>query len=409
MNGKTRYQPGPALLVTAAFIGPGTVTTATLAGNQYGFALLWALLFATIATIILQNMAGTVGMVRGQGLAEAMLATSGSVAGRIIIALLLLVALAVGNAAYEAGNIAGAVIGFDLLFGDAATDRSLSVGLIAILAMIALLWPGRKALIGLLTALVLVMSLAFLATAILSGVDLQAFIRGFLPVIPQGGTLTAIALIGTTIVPYNLFLHAALARQRWPQANTEALCEMRNDTIGAVTLGGIVSIAILSTAATHFAAHGVAIDGPADLALQLEPLAGAYAPLLLGTGLFAAGLTSAITAPLATGIIVTEIASSLFALSADKAWVERIVALTIVCIGAIIAISGTSIIAIIVTAQAANGLLLPVVAIMLYRLHYHGPQAVAGKHVTRLAGLLVIVIASLLGSRLIARSLGIWG
>jgi manganese transport protein len=45
---------GPAVLVTAAFIGPGTVITATMAGANFGFSLLWALIFSVIATIILQ-------------------------------------------------------------------------------------------------------------------------------------------------------------------------------------------------------------------------------------------------------------------------------------------------------------------------------------------------------------------
>ncbi len=62
---------GPALLITAAFIGPGTVTTATLAGGNYGFALVWALLFSVIATFVLQEMASRLGLVTGSGLAEA--------------------------------------------------------------------------------------------------------------------------------------------------------------------------------------------------------------------------------------------------------------------------------------------------------------------------------------------------
>ena len=56
----TRYRPGPAMLVTAAFIGPGTVTACASAGIGFGYALLWALVFATLATIILQNMAARV-------------------------------------------------------------------------------------------------------------------------------------------------------------------------------------------------------------------------------------------------------------------------------------------------------------------------------------------------------------
>ena len=63
---------GPGLLVMAAFIGPGTVTTASKAGAGYGFALMWALLFSVIATLVLQEMAARLGLVTGRGLSDAL-------------------------------------------------------------------------------------------------------------------------------------------------------------------------------------------------------------------------------------------------------------------------------------------------------------------------------------------------
>ena len=61
---------GPGALVAAGFIGPGTVTTCTVSGASYGYTMLWALLFATVATIIFQEMASRVGIVSGKGLGE---------------------------------------------------------------------------------------------------------------------------------------------------------------------------------------------------------------------------------------------------------------------------------------------------------------------------------------------------
>ena len=101
----SRYRPGPGMMVSAAFIGPGTVTACTLAGANFGFALLWALVFATITTIILQGFAVRIALVTQLGLAEAMLKTIASPVGRILAALLLISALVLGNAAYEAGNM----------------------------------------------------------------------------------------------------------------------------------------------------------------------------------------------------------------------------------------------------------------------------------------------------------------
>ena len=65
---------GPGMLVTAAFIGPGTVTTATVAGARFGYVLLWALGFSVIATIVLQEMSARLGVVSGAGLGEALIA-----------------------------------------------------------------------------------------------------------------------------------------------------------------------------------------------------------------------------------------------------------------------------------------------------------------------------------------------
>ena len=104
---------GPAALVTAAFIGPGTITTCTLAGASYGYALLWALLFSVIATIVLQEMAARLGIVARKGLGEALNAHFHSGVGRVIAVLLILSAISIGNAAYETGNILGGALGLE--------------------------------------------------------------------------------------------------------------------------------------------------------------------------------------------------------------------------------------------------------------------------------------------------------
>ena len=68
---KKPFRFGPALLVTAAFIGPGTVFTASSAGAEFGFALLWAIAFAILAAVVLQEMAARLGIVTGDGLSRA--------------------------------------------------------------------------------------------------------------------------------------------------------------------------------------------------------------------------------------------------------------------------------------------------------------------------------------------------
>ena len=109
---------GPSTLVAAAFIGPGTLTTCTMVGVQTSYSWLWAMLFAIIATIVLQEMAARLGFVTEQGLGEEFNRQFSTGISRLIVFFLVIGAILIGNAAYEAGNISGGVLGMDLLVGD---------------------------------------------------------------------------------------------------------------------------------------------------------------------------------------------------------------------------------------------------------------------------------------------------
>ena len=108
---------GPGPLVAAAFIGPGTVTVCTLAGVDFGFALLWAMLFSIIATIVLQEMSARLGIITQKGLAEIIRAEVKNPFLKSLIVILILSAIVIGNGAYEAGNISGGVLGLETVFG----------------------------------------------------------------------------------------------------------------------------------------------------------------------------------------------------------------------------------------------------------------------------------------------------
>ena len=137
-----------------------------------------------------------------------------------VLLLLVIAAIVVGNSAYQGGNISGAALGAEALFGDIGLMKSWhkagGINLWALLlgCMAALvLWFGQYKLIErCLIVLVLLMSLAFIGTMLLTKPDLPALLKGaFWPLIPPGAVLNVVALIGTTVVPYSLFLHAAAA------------------------------------------------------------------------------------------------------------------------------------------------------------------------------------------------------
>ena len=109
---------GPGPLVAAAFIGPGTVTLCSLAGLNFGFSLLWALALSVIATIVLQEMSARLGLVSNKGLSEVITQEITNPVFRNIVIVLILSAIVIGNAAYEAGNISGGVLGLEAVFGE---------------------------------------------------------------------------------------------------------------------------------------------------------------------------------------------------------------------------------------------------------------------------------------------------
>ncbi len=399
----SRYRPGPGMMVSAAFIGPGTVTACTLAGANFGFALLWALAFATITTIILQSFAVRIALVTQLGLAEAMMKTIASPIVRALAALLLIFALVLGNAAYEAGNMSGAALGLEAITGGPSTFGIAPVIIaIALFASAMLVFTKPKWIENILIMLVMLMSTAFVLTFLLIRPDIGTVFRGFIPSIPDGGLMTAIALIGTTIVPYNLFLHAASVRERW---DAEQLPEAQLDTTISIGIGGLVSMTILATAAASLFGNGQTIENAVDMAQQLTPLFGSLATVTLGAGLFAAGLTSAITAPLATGYIVQEIFKS----SSSRRPFQT-GALIVIISGTLASLLGYRPVELIFVAQIANGLLLPVVALFL--LNLANDKSLLGQYANGLKanifGGAILVVTATLGFRLIARALGFW-
>jgi Mn2+/Fe2+ NRAMP family transporter len=390
---------GPGALVTAAFIGPGTVTACTLAGANHGYALLWALLFATIATIALQEMAARLGLVTQRGLGANLAQMFAGTPWRWVLIVLVGLALYLGNAAYQAGNLAGAALGIAAVAGESAVLFAAAILTLAGLAA-ALLLNGSYAVIErVLVALVIAMALAFIASFFIARPDPVAMVAGFLrPSLPDGSLMTAIALIGTTIVPYNLFLHASAASTKWD--GPRHLAAMRADTRLSIGLGGVIAILIASSAAATLFGSGLQVESAGDMARQFEPLFGPLARYLMGIGLFAAGLTSAITAPLATAFAMTEI---LGLEGGPRSLSFRAIALSVIAAGAALALTGIKPVEIILTAQFANGLLLPIIALFL--LAAMNRRALLADYANgwraNLAGGVTVLVAAALGARAI--------
>ena len=352
---------GPGSVVAAAFIGPGTITMCSIAGAQFGYSLVWALIISILITLVIQSTVVRISIVSAKPFSKLLINQFGNKYLKFLSIFLLISAIFVGNAAYEAGNISGSVLGLELIFNDELDVFGLNgyVILTGLIAFLIIFFGNNKFLERILISLVLIMSISFIFTVFLVGVDLGELISpsNFFK-IPDGSLLIIAGLIGTTVVPYNIFLHSALVNEKWGSKND--LKDASFDTVFSILIGGIISLCILLTAAGLDKSN---ITSAIDLANNLEPLYGSFSKFVLAIGLFSAGLTSSITAPLAAAYVV----NGCLDLGLNrKSLVFKLIALLVLLIGLFSSFFQINSIEIIKFAQITNGILLPLVVIFLF-------------------------------------------
>jgi Mn2+/Fe2+ NRAMP family transporter len=262
-------------------------------------------------------------------------------------------AVLLGCAAYEAGNILGGVAGMELVVPWPRPYLTL----LSVAFAGALLWFGStRVVVTVLSSLVALMGAAFLTTAIRMAPSWDSVVAGaVVPKVPAGGSLLVLALVGTTVVPYNLFLGSGLARG-------QDLATTRLGLVLAIGLGGVISMAVVVVGTAVVGTFGFA-----ELARVLALELGGWSSGLFAWGLFAAGFSSAVTAPLAAAIA----ARGLFSREEDDSnWKDtgpryRAVWMAVLLCGALFGLLEVRPVPAILVAQALNGLLLPVVALFL--------------------------------------------
>ncbi|MCS7018890.1 MAG: divalent metal cation transporter [Cytophagales bacterium] len=372
-------------VISAAFIGPGTVTTAASAGASFGLALLWGLLFASLACIILQEQAARLTLVGQQNLGQVLLHQFKTA----WVARLVSFAIVVGCAAYQAGNILGAVAGLQLLWDIPA---SIAAPLVAAAGSL-FLWQGTPQTVaksmGMVVAL---MGLMFGWLAWQTSHSIGEWLQGLLiPQLPEGSLLLLMGLLGTTIVPYNLFLASGIGQE-------QSIGEMRQGISIAVSLGGAVSIAILAT--------GTFLKEPFQFVAFARAIGANTGPLgvwLFAGGLFAAGFSSSITAPLAAAITLQSTSKSIFSPTHF-----RLTWGSVMFFGLIFGCLEIKPVPIIIAAQALNGMLLPFMAALLL-LAVNNPRLLPKNHRngtwSNLAGIAVLWVCTLLGVQNIIKAM----
>ena len=347
---------GPGAIITASFIGPGTVTTATRAGAGFGFALLWAVIFAIVATIILQEMVARIGIVTKQGLGENIRELFDNKILKFASVYIVMIAVAIGCAAYISGDLLGTSLGVSYLFD---VPENIVAPILGVIILILALSGGYKVIEKLMVILIIIMGITFITTMFVAGPDILDLLKGaFVPGIPSGSILLVIALIGTTVVPYNFFIHAQTASEKW--GDTSRLSDMRFDTILMISVGGLITAAILITAGALI--QGTEVTSVVELAAPLEPLMGELAPIFISVGLFAAGFSSAIASPMGAAATVSSFMHWKGGFENKK---YKLIFALVITIGIITSAIGFEPLEVLLIAQALNGLILPIIAIFI--------------------------------------------
>ena len=380
---------GPGAMITASFIGPGTITTATRAGTDFGYALIWVVIFSVIATIVLHEMVSRLGVVTQDGLGEAILKEFDSLKFKKISAYLIGGSIFIGCASYISGDLIGTSLGLSTIVGISPNYIAPFIGIIVLF----LVYKGSmKLLEKILTFLVGVMAFVFVTTMIVANPNWTEISKGIVPNFPKDSILVIISLIGTTVVPYNFFIHAAAARDTWKDPDEIELSKW--DTYISITVGGIITTAVVITSATLM--KGFVIKSAADISVQLEPLLGNWAKIFMGIGLFSAGLSSAIASPLGASYTLAGLFGWKYS-NDDKRF--KTVNIVIVIIGIIVNTFKLDPIQILLVAQALNGIILPLVTIYVVYITSSKRQMGTYKNSTSQIcfGIIVSLISTYLG------------
>ncbi len=371
---------GPGIITANADNDVGGITTYSIAGAQFGYSMLWLLLPVTLALIVTQEMCARMGAVTGKGLADLIRENFGVKVTAIV--LFLFVVSDLGNTAAEFAGIASAapIIHTYLPFLSGMSEYWFAFVLVAAAALLVYttITRGNYRIVERVFFVFCILYLAYVVSGVLVkppwGEVLRAtIVPHFTPT--SAYLLTAIGVIGTTISPWmQFYIQSAVVEKG---VRVEQYAYSRIDVItGSVVTDVIAFFIVVSSAATIFfhnahlapGASPLVIKDAGDVAQALQPLAGKYASLLFALGLLNAAIFTASILPLSTAYYVCEAFG--FESGVQRRFSEAKIFyglyLGLIVLGAgFVVTPGAPLLATIFYSQVLNGVLLPVVLVLM--------------------------------------------
>ncbi len=352
---------GPGVITGFAGNEAGGVTTYSSVGALFGFSLLWLLLIASIGLGVIQEMCSRMGLVTGQGLSDLIRERFG-----VRWTVLAMIVLIIANGTNVVAEFAGIAASVELL----GVPRIVSVPIATLAVWSLVVFFSYRFVERVLFVLVLAF-LAYPISVFILRPDWPVVMSGFIPSIPTSPSalVFALALVGTTITPYLLFYMQASVVDKGVDRQSTAYA--RVDVFLGAALAGLFAFFIIVVTGTVLHPAGIQVMSAEDAAQALVPLAGARAGLLFAVGLCGASLLGAVVMPLSTSYAICEAFGWESGISKNfrEAPVFMSLFTLLLVLGAVVVlIPGISLIPLIISAQIANGVLLPIVLVFILRL-----------------------------------------
>ena len=374
---------GPGFITAALVFGPGSLTVISKLGAGYGNAFLWVIGIAAFFMIVFVSMAIRIGLATEVSLLTTIRKRWGKPVSVFIgISIFLVVA------SFQAGNTVGAGIAFSELSGTSITPWVLLVTGISI----SLLYfkSFYKILEKVMLLLVSVMFISFLGTLLIIQPDFMSIISGFVPSLPEGSMLLAIALVASSFSIVGAFYQSYLVQEKkWKKSQVK---QATTEGISGIVVLGVIGSLILICAGSVLYPLDVQINSAADMGLAIEPLFGRFATVLFMIGLFGASFSSLIGNATIGGTLLSDALGFGSQLSNR---VTRLLIMLVMIVGAVVAIwFGGIPLDLIVFAQGVTIFIVPFIGIILF-MTANSKEIVGdlrNRSVTRLLGAIGILI-----------------
>ncbi|KHF39408.1 Nramp family divalent metal transporter [Halalkalibacter okhensis] len=348
---------GPSAIVAAAIVGPGTITTVSVTGATYGYQGAWIIVLACFIAYFVQKPVIKWTIQTSTGAMEGVRNEIGKG-----WAIFLYIALLIGALAFQAGNFLGAAMALNFFAPNVSFVTW--VALLSFGALAISLIGVYKLIENINRTIIVLMAAAFLITVIASGPSASEIATtGFSFQIPGGDYWLVLALIATTLPPNTVLALSAFTKRKYSQDHSisqeEKIRRGHADLRVNFIITAFITLSILICAGATLYGTGATVTSAGDMAGQLTPVLGQYAGILFALGLWAAGFSSGLfnlsVQPMLFG--------QAFGTSEDaKAHMNRgIMIATAILPVLIVFLFGQMPIELIISAQALNGLLLPII------------------------------------------------